>query len=245
MRKLATKQGRAFAAVNVEDLGGTAEVTVWPDQYEEQQGLLVHGNVLLAKVEVRERGDRLTLAVEELAAYDQDAGRPLNFNPIDFVPQSGRRRRWRGNGSRNGGPSNNGPGGGGGVDNSRPDLRAVPTSEAPAPSASPAPEDPSLREGPSRLRITMDETSDHAADKRRLGRIMRIVEQHPGEERAELVIVSRGGQRTLLALPGVDEIEAVAALVRPLLGVLGNAELAGEDASAAESEARVAVASVG
>ena len=75
VRKLTTRQGKAFAAVTIEDLGGTAELTVWPDRYEQQRDLLVHGNVLLVKVDVRERGDRLTLAAEALAAYDQDAGR--------------------------------------------------------------------------------------------------------------------------------------------------------------------------
>ena len=117
VRRLTTRQGKAFAAVTIEDLSGAAELTVWPDSYEEHQKLLTHGNVLLTKVEVRERGDRLTLAVAALAAYDQDAGRPLAFDPSQFVPSRGRRRRRAAD--RNGANGANGNG-------AAPHLEAVP-----------------------------------------------------------------------------------------------------------------------
>ena len=248
VRRLTTRQGKAFAAVTVEDLGGTAELTIWPDRYEEQEHRLVQGNVLLAKVEVRERGDRLTVAVEELAPYDQERGRPIEFDPSKFTVTRGARRRRQRNGARpsdgqNGrGPNGAGPGGpnGGGPG---PRLRAVPTngdatangaaSNGTAPRG--LPDTPV--EGPARLFIAMEETTDVAADRRRIGRILRLIAEHPGDEPAELVVVARDGSHTRLELPSVSDIDAIAAALRPVLGVLGRAERAG---GAAEDAPRLA-----
>ena len=268
VRRLTTRQGKAFAAVTVEDLGGTAELTIWPDRYEEQQHRLVQGNVLLAKVEVRERGDRLTIAVEELAPYDQDLGRPIEFEPSKFTVTRGARRRGRprngaasadtpngrgpngrgpngngpnGNGPNGGGPNGGGPGGGPG-----PRLHAVPAntedaangaaSNGAVPRGLPA----APVDGPARLHIAMEETTDVAADRRRLGRIVRLLAEHPGEEPAELLVVARDGEQTLLALPPVADIDALAGALRPLLGVLGRATRAGGAAEAAPQLAAVA-----
>ena len=258
IRRLTTRQGKAFAAVTVEDLGGTAELTIWPDRYEEQQHRLVQGNVLLAKVEVRERGDRLTIAVEELAPYDQDRGRPIEFEPSKFTVTRGARRRGRqrngaatAGATNGGGPNGNdppgGPGGpsGGGPNGGGPGprLHAVPsngdatangtTSNGGFPRALPA----APVDGPARLHIAMEETTDVAADRRRLGRILRLLAEHPGDEPVELLVVARDGTQTPLTLPSVADIDALVAALRPLLGVLGRAERAGE---AAEDAARLA-----
>ena len=251
VRKLTTRQGKAFAAVTIEDLGGAAELTVWPDRYEQQQGLLVHGNVLLAKVDVRERGDRLTLAAEALAAYDQDAGSPLDFDAAQFVPGRGRRRRRGGgggggrNGNANGSAASDGAANGASssasqraADGGRPELRAVPASVDTAVTANGSGAATSGRrpatplDGPARLRITMEETTDVAADRRRVERILRLIAEHAGQEPAELVVVERGGARSLLQLPPVADIDALVPLLRPLLGVLGRAERVGEEVAA-------------
>ena len=257
IRRLTTRQGKAFAAVTVEDLGGTAELTIWPDRYEEQQHRLVQGNVLLAKVEVRERGDRLTIAVEELAPYDQDLGRPIEFEPSKFTVTRGARRRGR---QRNGaasagapngrGPNGSGPGGpGGGGPNGGgpgPRLHAVPSNTDDAPNGA-TPNGGSPRElpaapvdGPARLHIAMEETADVAADRRRLGRIVRLLAEHPGNEPVELLVVARDGTQTPLTLSPVADIDALVGALRPLLGVLGRAERAGEAADATPQLAAVA-----
>ena len=270
VRRLTTRQGKAFAAVTIEDLGGTAELTIWPDRYEEQQARLVQGNVLLAKIDVRERGDRLTLAVEEVAPFDQDQGRLIHFDPSKFMVTRGARRRGR---SRNGGapangaatsngarpngsgPNGNGPNGGGpGGPNGGgpgPRLHAVPsngdtpadapadgatTSNGGAPRALPA----APVDGPSRLHITMEETTDFGADQRRLRRIFRLLAEHPGDEPAELLVVGRDGGHTLLQLPPVADIDALAGALAPLLGVLGRAARAGGVIEAAPRLAAVA-----
>ena len=58
VRTLTTRQGKPFAAVAIEDLSGTAEITLWPEQFAKYRDLIVDGNVILARVGVRERGDR-------------------------------------------------------------------------------------------------------------------------------------------------------------------------------------------
>ena len=87
-------------------------------------------------------------------------------------------------------------------------------------------------DGPPRLRITMEETTDVAADRRRVERILRLLAEHAGGEPAELLVEERGGARLLLQLPSVADIDALAPLLRPLLGVLGRAERVGEDVAA-------------
>ena len=243
VRRLTTRQGKAFAAVTVEDLGGVAELTVWPDRYEQQQKLLLHGNVLLARVEVRERGDRLTLAAQALAAYDQDAGELLDFDPAQFVPAKGRRRRSGGGPGRNIGPNGaqshtesraRGDG--------RPRLEAVPSAARNGDGAAGDGSPPATRDqadraapqsGPPRLWITIEETTDEAADCRRLARLCRLLHERPGDLPVELQIVTRGGRVELLRLPPVDDIEALLPLLQALLGVLGRAEPAGAPEGAA------------
>ena len=87
-----TRQGKTFAAFALEDLSGTVELTVWPDGYERYRELLIEGNVLLARIGVRQRSDRLTLAVEDLCGYDLDAGAPIGFDPARFRVKAPRRR---------------------------------------------------------------------------------------------------------------------------------------------------------
>ncbi len=94
-RRLTTKQGKPFAAVTVEDLSGTGELTVWPEQYQQYREILVEGNVVLARVSVRERGDRLTVAAQSLAGYDTDSGTLLAPDLSQFRVVGGRASKPR------------------------------------------------------------------------------------------------------------------------------------------------------
>ena len=124
------------------------------------------------------------------------------------------------------------------ADGGRPELRAVPASVDTAVTANGSgaatsggrPATP--LDGPAQLRITMEETTDVAADRRRVERILRLIAEHAGQEPAELVVVERGGARSLLQLPPVADIDALVPLLRPLLGVLGRAERVGEEVAA-------------
>ncbi|MFN8639987.1 MAG: OB-fold nucleic acid binding domain-containing protein [Dehalococcoidia bacterium] len=92
IRRLSTRQGKTFAAFGLEDLGGSAELTLWPDGYERYREILVEGNVLMARVSVRQRTDRVTYAVEELCAYHLDTGALVGFDPARFLGAKSRRR---------------------------------------------------------------------------------------------------------------------------------------------------------
>ena len=74
VRSLTTRKGDPFAAVAIEDLSGTAEVTVWPDQWAITKQLWEPNQIVLTTVNIRQRGDRLTLAVESVEQYVE---RPL------------------------------------------------------------------------------------------------------------------------------------------------------------------------
>ena len=71
VRSLTTRKGDAFAAVMLEDLSGTAEVTVWPDQWALTKDLWQPNQIVIVTVTVRVRMDRLTLAVESVEAWNE------------------------------------------------------------------------------------------------------------------------------------------------------------------------------
>ncbi len=67
IRHLATKAGKPFIAVTIEDLSGSAEVTVWSDVFEPTRDIWLPGNILMMLVRVRERNDRLQASVQEVS----------------------------------------------------------------------------------------------------------------------------------------------------------------------------------
>jgi hypothetical protein len=87
----------------------------------------------------------------------------------------------------------------------------------------------------------MEETTDEAADRRRLKKIIDLLASTPGDLPAELAITSRGGATQLLRLPGIADIEALIPQLQALLGVLGSARRLGEEAE----ERAYAVAAAG
>ena len=240
VRRLTTRQGKPFAAVVIEDLSGNVELTVWPDGYERYRELLIEGNVLLARVEVRQRGDRLTVAVQELAAYDPEARSLIDFDPSRFRPRSPRADSRSSSGSSNGAAPDNGPpnvapraadDAAGGA-NGRSRLRAVEASPPPPP-------EPSSRlaleaqVGPPRLHITMEETTDEHADRRRLEKVLARLTAQPGELPVELMIQTRDGRLERLQLhDGVAMSQDLVPQIKGLLGVLGNAGEVGDRAPA-------------
>ena len=238
VRSLSTRQGKPFAAVTLEDLSGPVEVTIWPDSYEQQRALLIQGNVLLALVDIRERGERLTVAVQNLAAYDMEAQAPIDFNPALFAsrgPRAGQRgQNGGGYPPRNGHGSNqrdtaNAPS----QTNGRPQLRAVdPPQPPPSQTSAEIAPDPG---GPRRLRISMEETTDERSDTRRLKKILARLDANPGGLPVELMIQTRAGEMQCLRLGTVAPDSDAMAQIQALLGVLGSATEVGEAVSAASS----------
>jgi len=111
----------------------------------------------------------------------------------------------------------------------RPVLRAVETEDSVAPS-NVSTMVGSEQAGPPRLQITMEETTDEAADRRRLRRVLDVLTRNNGELLAELCLTLRGGAVERLRLPGVADIESVIPELQPILGVLGTARRAGDPA---------------
>ena len=225
VRRLTTRQGKPFAAVTIEDLSGSAEVTLWPEQLQAYREIVVDGTILLALVNVRERGDRLSLSAQSLAAYDIERRELAGFDPARFRVVPGvSTARSRGPG----GGTPGGPGDGRGSGDNRPHLHAVERSDTAAPLR------PAERLGPPRLRLTLDETLDVTADTRRLQRLHDMLREHPGDVPVHLVLTDREGRRSLLRLPvTVDPCEPLIARLEALLGVLGRAQVLGDLAAVA------------
>ena len=257
IRVLQTKQGKSFAAVTIEDLSGQAEVMVWSDGYErlKENGLLAEGNILLLKSNIRLRGDRVSAGVLEVCAYDQEADRLVNFDSNKFQPRSSGRGGWQtravaessppydrgprpGGGPSNGGPSNGGGGPNGGsrqhapsqsgAEGGRPSHLSVVArdtdEDAPPPSRVPIEDS-----GPRRFVIEMDETTDERADRRRVGKVFAILDQHTGDLPVELRLKTRGSEVVSLSRGGVNPaaVEDILSELRRVLGVLGKARAIG------------------
>ncbi len=83
VRTLSTRDGRPFCAAQLEDLSGTAELTVWPEVFEATRPLWRHGNIVVAKVRVRARGeDRLQLSTVQAAPYQEGAFDPASLGLV-------------------------------------------------------------------------------------------------------------------------------------------------------------------
>jgi DNA polymerase-3 subunit alpha len=233
VRRLMTRQGKPFAAVRIEDLSGSVELTMWPDAYERHEQILVNGNVLLALVEVRERGDRLTCAIEQVVVCDTESGLPTGFNPARFQPGPARPRRRPPqagfNGQQNGNGRSTGTSATNGATRTAPRLHAVSdTTEA---SERPSNEGPPPAErvtGPPRLLIRLEETQDAPADRRRIERIFGLLTTCPGDDLVELEVLMRTGQTEILRLPATANAGQLTSELRGVLGVLGTAEHVGD-----------------
>jgi hypothetical protein len=211
MRRLATRDGRSFIAAQVQDLSGELEVTVWPDVYEMTTDLWLAGSIVLMKVRVRERGDRLTIGVQEVVGFEEEFIPPVWADPstLGDVPP---RRNGNGNGYGNG------------HTNGAPLARSVERLETPAdaptydlpppiedePSLASPPPEPVSAEPPARfeaepapppLRLELTESPDEDADQKRLATVFRLLQAQPGNDRILLTIHTRDGDAIDLALP--------------------------------------------
>ncbi len=243
LRRLTTKQGKSFAAVSLEDMSGTGEITVWPEQFEQHRDLLVEGNVVLARVNVRERGDRLTVAAQSLAGYDAEGGQLLTPDLSQFRATGGGRPAQPRPVAP---PPPDGPRGGNHLTDERaeyvdrPALRAVRADARPRRGGGPArPDDLGRRSrGNDRGRPHRPAATarDHGGDDRRGGRpapaqkIVELLGSAPGEQPVELAIMLRTGTTEVLRLPGIADIEPLIPQLQSLLGVLGNARRIGDEA---------------
>ncbi len=89
----ATRDGRKFYVVDLEDLSGVTELTIWNDALElSGEDIWAEGQVVVASVEVRDRGDRLSISVRKASAFQQEDGTVVGFparqweSPADLKP---------------------------------------------------------------------------------------------------------------------------------------------------------------
>ncbi len=84
--------------------------------------------------------------------------------------------------------------------------------------------------GPRRLLIELDETTDEPADRRRVRKVIAVLASSPGAAPVELRVRTRSGSVQRLRLGTVALTEDVIRLIQGLLGVLGTAREAGDQA---------------
>ncbi len=230
VRPLTTRKGDAFAAVMIEDLSGSVEITVWPDTYARTREIFVDGNIVVVHARVRTRGERLTIAVENITTFDETSG--LADDPANWEIREGRTRTRRS-------PASSGPGKGAPKNGATPSAR--PSSPPQTPGSSQAPQPSPPRQAPSQpprspapsprpsepsliLQIRLHETADESADRERLHEVMHLVREAPGSASTFLTLNGIGDQVTL-ELPPCTASYALTAGLLEILGEHGSAEV--------------------
>jgi len=70
MRQLHTRDSRPFAIATLEDLGGSIEITAWPDLYSQTRGLWQEGAILLVEGTVKLRDERVSINCYRVRQYE-------------------------------------------------------------------------------------------------------------------------------------------------------------------------------
>ena len=248
-----TRDGRAFYIVELEDLSGTAEVTVWNDALElTGEDLWAEGRVVVASVEVRERGDRVGVSVRKAAPYDRGEGTVVGFSPEHFKVED-----KRGKGQRNGN-SNGGNGRGNGAHPAPAASQSRPAGQAATPngpasgntngangSAATGQAAASVDTPPSesqqaaqpreqaRLVITLYESENEKADRAVLHAVANILGEHPGDVSVRLVVHDAEGEESEFELSPVAGDEELANTLRAFIGRRGSVHLTGMKSASA------------
>jgi DNA polymerase-3 subunit alpha len=230
-----TRDGRKFYIADLEDLSGTAEVTVWNDALElSGEQIWAEGQVLLVSLECRDRGDRLSLSVRKAAAYDRGQGAIVGFAADQWQAPARGPREPRGEGARQRPataqpqaaprpPSATGaepPAAARTVP--APPPRAEPTTEAARPGNRPP-----VNGDAARLIVTIYETEDERADEALLKMVAGILKESPGNDEVRLVIHDATGSDLEFDLPRAGVNEELARSLRNILRQNGNVRLTG------------------
>ncbi|GIW14568.1 MAG: DNA-directed DNA polymerase [Tepidiforma sp.] len=225
-----TRDGRKFYLAELEDLSGTAELTVWSDTIElTGEEAWAEGRVLVCSVEVRDRGDRgVSYSVRKAAPFDPESGTAAGFAANQWQVEAAPRRAapapaaeqtaTRGNGQGPARPQANGSGG-----NGNGGYRAAgPTAEASRPGVTPPVEGEAVR-----LAITLIETDDVLTDEALLKAVVELLKRHPGRDEVRVVIRDTAGEETEFDFPRANATEELARSLRNLVGNRGTVRLTG------------------
>jgi len=219
VRTLATKAGKPFLAVQVEDLSGSAEVTVWPDVYEPTRELWAAGNIVLMLARVRERNDRLQTAVQQASLVQASDG-SVSHEQFE-VPawlsdalRAGGAKLEAGGGKPEEGSEKREAGSANGNGAQRVDRASIGNARTRA--ASPAQR--------RTLRFFLHESEDEAADRARLDALIALVRRFPGEDAVRLFVHTHDGDKIELTLDDAAASEELWAAGIAALGPDGGAE---------------------
>jgi DNA polymerase-3 subunit alpha len=198
IRTLMTKDGRSFIAATLEDQTGGVEVTVWPETLEATRDLWVDGQVLIISARVKQRDDRLSVAVNRAAPYIEGSPfDPSSVLPDLSAPQTPDYQRY-GRGRRKGGGRSNGGNGAKGSENGN--------------GKSPP---------PAQLKIVIDETDDADGDAERLRALIAAVRESSGTQTARLSVRQRDGEEVALELPAVSPSPELTRRLSEIIGPWG------------------------
>ncbi|MBF6600962.1 MAG: DNA polymerase III subunit alpha [Dehalococcoidia bacterium] len=239
VRSLATKAGKQFVSVAVEDLSGTAEVTVWPDVYEGTKQHWTAGNIVLMLARVRERAERLNIAVQQVSLVQAADGSfthdrfavpdwltsavraSAGVGLVDVLPERGPAaatgRGPHGNGHARVGTGSAVPEQQRPADDEDRSARA-PTSGVQPPASAP----PSAAAS---LRFFLHETDDPEGDRGRLDQLIALIAAHPGADHVRLFVHARDGDRIELSMPDADASDALRDAGVAILEPHGGADL--------------------
>ncbi len=241
-----TRDGRKYYIVELEDLSGSAEISVWNDTLElTGEEIWAEGRVLVVSVEVRDRDDRLGLTVRKAAPWDAEGG-VAGFTPGQWqVEQPQRGRKGGANGrsgdaavGRNGKPAGQYGNGqpssqyrerqgatapnGAGTTSQANGHTPAPTTEASAPGVQPPVSGESAR-----LSITLYETEDVASDEARLRGVVAMLKASPGDDAVRLVIHDTEGEESEFDLPTAHATEELVRQVEMMLQRHGSVRVMG------------------
>jgi DNA polymerase-3 subunit alpha len=224
-----TRDGRKFYVVDLEDLSASVELTVWSDTIElTGEEIWAEGRVLVCSVEIRDRGDRISLNVRKAAAYDSAEGTVAGFAAEQWQVESPRRRPQRSHeepraeaasaNGRNGTPD--GPGAHGSAPRNGGYPAAGATTEAARPGVTPP-----VAPDTARLTVTLYETEDVLADEALLKVVVTMLKDHPGRDEVRLVIRDTAGEEMEFDFPRAAATEDLARSIRSVLGNRGSVRL--------------------
>ncbi len=199
VRALSTRDGRSFAAVELEDLTGSLEVTVWPETYEQTREVWEEGNLVLAGVRVRSRNDRLQISVQKATLYGEGGFDPESLR----VTNGGNGKRWNGRGS-----SSN-------------DMAVREPSDPLILSLSKDERGTLAEDERGRLRLTLEETDDPEADHERLRELVNVLREFSGENEVLLCVRQRDGEEVELELPAARLCPELSQQLSLILGPWG------------------------
>ncbi len=196
----ARRDGQRFIIVALELLGGTVEVTVWPEALQRTEEIWQSGRTVRVVGRVRLRGEQLELSCDEAEEFveDRPSTLPANGNGASAPKSNG-----NGNGNyRNGNPRANGNGHGNGNGNGNGYKNGSNGNGNGHAQIGEGHGRPAVPSSNRLVKLIVDE-EDHHHDANTLREVIGVMLEYPGQDRVNLEIRTLG-RRVLMDLPVVS-----------------------------------------